>query len=129
MSAYCLDDKRLGKQRVEAMQIHKALTIENYGWKHHPATKMWAGHEEDLLMYGLSICEEWKIFRGFKDTLMDYFRERLPEDFIFNDTPPPHFMGEFFLSHQSNLVRKYPEHYRKFFPGVPDNLKYVWPIK
>ena len=40
-SAQCLDNKRLGKQRVEAMQILKSIYIEDYGWKNHPATKMW----------------------------------------------------------------------------------------
>ena len=36
-----LDNKRLGKQRVEAYQIIRALTGESQGWIHHPATKMW----------------------------------------------------------------------------------------
>ena len=31
--------------------------------------------------------------------------------------------------HKSNLLRKFPEHYRKFFKGVPDNLEYIWPIR
>ncbi len=30
-------------------------------------------------------------------------------------------------SHQSSLVRKEPEHYRRHFPDVPDDLPYVWP--
>ncbi|HEX7304900.1 MAG TPA: cytoplasmic protein, partial [Lentzea sp.] len=30
-------------------------------------------------------------------------------------------------SHRSSLVRKFPEHYRRFFPDVPDDLPYVWP--
>ena len=38
-TAKCLDYRRLGKQRVETMQILKALSQENYGWKNHPATK------------------------------------------------------------------------------------------
>lgn len=44
---------------------------------------------------------------------------------------PPHIFDnpELYLSHQSNLVRKLPEHYRKFFPDVPDNLPYVWPTR
>ena len=31
-------------------------------------------------------------------------------------------------SHQSSLVRKDPAHYRRFFPDVPDDLPYVWPV-
>ena len=36
-SAQCLDDKRLGKQRVECLQILKAIKDVNYGWRNHPA--------------------------------------------------------------------------------------------
>ena len=41
----------------------------------------------------------------------------------------PPWLGDpaFHRSHQSVLVRKDPEHYRKFFPDVPDDLSYVWP--
>jgi len=31
-------------------------------------------------------------------------------------------------SHQSALLRKDPDHYRDLFPGVPDDLPYVWPV-
>ncbi len=51
-SARVLDDRRLGKQRVEALQVLRALTRAQYGWKHHPAVRMWAGHEEALAAYG-----------------------------------------------------------------------------
>jgi hypothetical protein len=30
-------------------------------------------------------------------------------------------------SHQSNLIRKDPAFYGPLFPGVPDDLDYVWP--
>ncbi len=47
LSAQCLDYRRLGKQRVEALQIFNALTgastkdgREYRGWINHPATKM-----------------------------------------------------------------------------------------
>ncbi len=40
-SAKVLDYRRLGKQRVEALQILKALQVENYGWRNHPIVKMW----------------------------------------------------------------------------------------
>ncbi len=32
-------------------------------------------------------------------------------------------------SHQSSLLRKDPEHYGRFFPGVPDDLPYEWPVR
>ena len=46
-SLQCLDYRRLGKQRVEAMQIHNILTGKNESsaWVNHPAVKMWKGHE------------------------------------------------------------------------------------
>jgi len=34
-----LDWRRLGKQRVEAAQIIKALSDPTYGWQHHPADR------------------------------------------------------------------------------------------
>ena len=42
-SAQVLDNKRLGKQRVEAYQILRALCGESKGWVHQPATVMWRG--------------------------------------------------------------------------------------
>jgi hypothetical protein len=32
------------------------------------------------------------------------------------------------LTHQSNLIRKDPAFYGPLFPGVPNNLPYVWPV-
>ena len=66
-SARVLDNVRLGKQRVEAMQILRALTRTPYGWKHHPAVKMWCRFEEALGAYGYAVCAEWTA-RGFADT-------------------------------------------------------------
>ncbi|MFL6173098.1 MAG: pyrimidine dimer DNA glycosylase/endonuclease V [Marmoricola sp.] len=42
-SARALDTKRLGKQRVETIQVVRALTWEGYGWRNHPA---WLGDED-----------------------------------------------------------------------------------
>ena len=41
-SAQCLDYRRLGKQRVEAMQIHNIVSGKRStgGWINHPAVKM-----------------------------------------------------------------------------------------
>src|SRR5215213_84794 len=66
-SAEALDDRRLGKQRVEAMQVIRALTRPVYGWQHHPAVRMWRGHEEALGAYALEICREW-CRRSYADT-------------------------------------------------------------
>ena len=42
-SCVVLDDRRLGKQRVETFQILRALTWPEYAWKNHPAVRMWRG--------------------------------------------------------------------------------------
>lgn len=66
-SAQCLDRQRLGKQRVEVLQILNTLLGKSKGWKNHPNVKMWQGYEFTLVLYGKAICQEWKK-RGYKDT-------------------------------------------------------------
>src|SRR5512141_1971536 len=66
-SAKALDPKRLGKQRVETIQIVRALTRETYGWRNHPAVLMWRGYEEALGRYGLTMVDAWTGL-GFADT-------------------------------------------------------------
>jgi hypothetical protein len=128
-SAWCLDDKRLNKQRVEAKQIYLSLTEPSYGWKHHPAVKQWAGYESALACYGLAMCYEWKVVRkkGDDADLLGWF-ERLVE------TPMttfelPWWLGiqEFHASHRSNLLRKFPEWYSQFDWQEPFDLPYWWP--
>ena len=70
-TAECLDYRRLGKQRVEALQIFNALTGvptksgKSYtGWLNHPAVIMWKGYEEALLLYKNKMIEE-RILRGY----------------------------------------------------------------
>lgn len=123
LSAQSLDRQRLGKQRVECKQIYNALTAGG-GWAHHPAVKMWRGHEDSLLLYGSIMCEEWKR-RGYEDNLMPFFEAHCHGDFRF-----PLWLGdpEFHRSHQSNLKRKLPEHYGPMWPDVPPDLPYVWPV-
>ena len=69
-SVRVLDRQRLGKQRVETLQIMKALAGLSKGWTNHPATRMWRGHEYALLCYQHYTVEEWKR-RGYKDTCWD----------------------------------------------------------
>jgi len=142
-SAACLDDKRLGKQRIECLQILRCLCGYSNGWKNHPAVKMWEGFHDGLLRYGRAICAEWTQ-RGFKDTCEDKMLKtftdwandksgapNLVAVMLFVTSGRPPWLGDevFHRSHQSNLVRKDPAHYRQFFPDVPDDLPYVWPTK
>jgi len=137
-SARVLDPRRLGKQRVETIQVLRALTVAGYGWRHHPAAAMWAGYEEALVRYGLAVCGVWCDI-GNADTcattLVDDLTRtvgqrsvRTEEELSAAGELPP-WLGEeaFHRSHQAALVRKYPEHYRRYFPDVPDDLPYVWP--
>jgi hypothetical protein len=127
VSAHCLDRQRLGKQRVEVVQILRALAGDTKGWSNHPATRMWSGHEHALAQYGRAVCGEW-ISRGYRDTCLQTIEVYANR---FKDTGNPKWVGsvEFHRAHQSNLVRKFPEHYRKFFPDVPSDLPYVWPTE
>lgn len=126
-SASVLDRQRLGKQRVEVFQILKALNGESKGWTNHPCTNMWRGYEKSLVLYGTSITREWKS-RGYKDSM----ELRIGEYFYKFDQEMarPPWLGDedFHRSHQSNLIRKNPEHYGPLFRGVPDDLEYIWPV-
>lgn len=125
-SAYCLDNKRLGKQRVEVLQLLKCL---NGGpgtpWYNHPAAQMWKGYEEALAWYGRAVCQEWKK-RGFQDTCEEKILEFGGK---YHPTRLPWWIGnpDFHRAHQSNLVRKFPEFYGVIYEDVPNDLPYLWP--
>ncbi|VXB51888.1 MSMEG_6728 family protein [Aeromicrobium sp. 9AM] len=136
-TAEVLDRTRLGKQRVECIQIVRALTIPTYGWRHHPAALMWRGRLEALGAYSFAIVDEWTR-RGHADTCAATIGADLEEAGVSSVRPQPELAGahalpswlgdpDFHRSHQSALVRKDPEHYGSLFPGVPDDLPYVWP--
>lgn len=132
-SAAVLDRSRLGKQRVETLQIAKAL-VTGEGWVNHPATKMWNGHLHALVCYQRAICFEWRTVRGYRDTCLDKTIEiagTIGGDGVClpGSLHAPPWLGDkdFHRSHQSNLIRKDPKHYGPLFLGVPDDLPYVWP--
>ena len=124
-SAECLDMKRLGKQRVEVLQLLNSFHKPNYkGWKNHPAREMWRGHENALALYGMVVCEVW-LERGYKDTCWNKINA------FYDASKPiviPKWVGneQFHLSHKSNLIRKNPDHYKQLWPDIPDNIPYVW---
>jgi len=136
-SAQCLDNKRLGKQRVEALQILRIITGEdsNSRWKNHPAVRMWRGYADALANYTIIICKVWSD-KGYKDScklkVYKLISKRYePDNFdVWKDGRVPFWLGTsaFHLAHQSNLVRKMPEHYRQYFPNIPDDLPYIWPV-
>lgn len=127
-SAAVLDDRRLGKQRVEAYQILRALLGESRGWVHHPAVKMWAGHEAALVDYTVACCREWRR-RGFADTVEGKTRLLALRHHL-SSAGAPSWLGDPALhrSHRSNLLRKDRGFYEPCFePGLPPDLPYVWP--
>ena len=138
-SARVLDTKRLGKQRVEVIQVVRALTVPGYAWSSHPAVLMWRGHEEALGRYGVTMCEVWTE-RGFADTCeativadlaaagVDRVR---PYDELLTAGALPGWLFDDRVqrSHRSALVRKDPAHYAPLFPDVPPDLEYHWPVR
>jgi len=127
-SAAVLDPRRLGKQRVEVVQIVRALTVPTYAWKTHPAA---------LGAYGLAIVDRWCEL-GFGDTCAATLRTdlaaagvptiRSQSQLAGADAQPP-WLGDERLhrTHRSALLRKDPDFYRPLFPDVPDDLEYWWP--
>ncbi|MGA8847090.1 MAG: MSMEG_6728 family protein [Nocardioides sp.] len=138
-SARVLDHKRLGKQRVETIQIVRALTWADYGWKNHPAVLMWKGFEEALGQYGFACCRAWTDL-GFGDTCALTIAADLRDAGIVTVRSQaqlaaagalPGWLGDAAVhrSHQSALLRKDPDHYAARFPDVPDDIDYVWPVR
>jgi hypothetical protein len=137
-SAAALDPKRLGKQRVEALQVLRALTRAEYGWKRHPAVRMWVGYTEGLAAYGLATCREW-VARGGADTVagtigVDLATAGLPavprtQQELARVCGLPAWVGDerVHRSHRAALVRKDPAYYGALFPDVDPELPYFWP--
>lgn len=138
-SAQVLDNRRLGKQRVETLQLLRALAGVTTGWVNHPAAKMWRNHEQALATYGVAICQEW-VRRGFKDTchekIVAAYDNHLDAKYRNGKRPNatsyylPSWWGdkEVHESHQSNLLRKDSTWYGQFGWSVSDDLPYKWPL-
>ena len=124
-SASVLDYKRLGKQRVEGMQIINAISgvpkkdgKPYIGWVSHPCSVMWKPYVNALKHYTNIIILEW-VKRGYNNNMQLY---------EFDNLEMPHWLGkeEFHSSHRANLLRKDYEYYSKF--GWKEDLgnPYVW---
>lgn len=122
-SMECLDKSRLGNQ-----VWREGLTLIRGGWKNHPASKMWRGHEYHLGLYllaGLEVLEKrsLKKYNSVREKILIEMNKH-------TDTGKPKWLGDetFHASHRSNLLRKNKEHYSQFGWKEPDNLPYVWPV-
>ena len=120
-TAKCLDYKRLGKQRVEALQIYKIVSGERTtgGWINHPIVQMWMGYPDALAHYHNTMIDEW-IIQGYKNNM-----KLIPHNPRYKN---PEWLGEkeFHDSHKSNLIRKNPTFYSQYKWDVPSNLEYIW---
>jgi hypothetical protein len=137
-SAAVLDRKRLGKQRVETLQVLRGLIVPTYGWRHHPAVKMWRGYEEALARYAIDVAAVWTA-TGAADTTVATFLADLAAETSITDIRTqeelaaagelPPWLGDetFHESHRSALLRKDPKLYGPIFGPIPDDLPYVWP--
>jgi hypothetical protein len=137
-SARLLDSPRLGKQRVETLQVLRALELPDYGWRSHPVVRMWRGRTPALVAYGLAMVRVWRE-RGFADTTHTLIAEfapdvvGVPQEELVRAGMLPSWVGDeaLHLSHRSNLLAKEPDFYRPLFRplfGVePEDLPYVWP--
>lgn len=148
LCAKCLDDRRLGKQRLETFDIlvnnnlekitpeiiHYRLPIKR---QTGPAFEMWSNYSPALVAYGIAICKEW-IDRGFKDTTINrissfgtlYPGLAFMQSYLTKYAPKeiPYWLGDpqLHMSHKSNLLRKLPEWYTKFWI-CPMDMPYFWP--
>jgi len=124
-SVQALDMKRLGKQRVEAMQIINILENKQTtaGWKNHPAVKMWEGYINSLKYYTNCCINEW-IRKGYKNTMSLYDVDHQNED--------PWWIGDkdFHRAMRARLIAKDEAFYLPKFPDDKDfnGGKYFWPV-
>lgn len=115
-----LDPRRLGKQRLEALQLLRAISGQGSGWSRHPAATMWRGYDNALKQYHNLAIDEW-VRRGY--------RNNMPKKRIQGPVVYPPWLGDeaFHASHRSNLLRKDRAYYSAFGWTEPDDLPYVWP--
>jgi|TARA_R110000823_G_C15834743_1_gene490574 hypothetical protein len=128
-SARLLDYKRLGKQRVEGMQLLNAMQpdYDKKGWLNHPAKKMWEGYEDALKQYVNTMIAEWKQ-RGYNNTMKFY---DVPLDY---KLPPWLGNNRIHKSHRMNLLRKDFQFYSQHWPEEAiahandiESYPYYWP--
>ncbi len=134
-SAAVLDNARLGKQRVEVLQILRALELPDYGWRNHPAVRMWRARTPALVVYGLTCVQQW-CERGFDDSTAYQIAEFSPQLHTVDQSELacqgllPTWLGDdrVHRSHRSRLVAKDPDFYQPIFPDAPAGLDYFWPL-
>lgn len=127
-TAKVLDMRRLGKMRVETLQMLNALSGKTQGWANHPATRMWRNSEANLAVYGIYICQEWKR-RGYRDTCEEKLLHYLQHYWDMEHVKKPSWLGNvnFHAAHRSALLFKNFDYYKQFGWAEQPKLDYIWP--
>lgn len=128
-----LDNKRLGKQRVESWQILYTLSGKSKAWQHHPAVLMWSDNIDALKIYYNLSLSIWNT-RGYQNIKLQPIEKFDLSDIslnsLFLDKKPSWFgNSKLHISHQSNLLRKDPIYYGQYWPSVPMDIPYYWPVQ
>lgn len=110
-SVVCLDNRRLGKQRVEAWQILRIVraspvAVPGEAWANSPAVRMWRGFPDALSVYYNLCLLEWDK-RGFKNVILQPVVTDSPADVML-----PPWLGKSTL-HQ-HIVWKIPRNESSF---------------
>ncbi len=128
-SLSCLDNKRLGKQRVEAAQIinilsgnGKIMKNGNITWGNHPAVRQWEKNIDALKLYFNISVSLW-VKRG-KNNSYEFFE--LPEYIEM-----PIWLGheEYHSRHRASLLFKKFDWYSQFGWEEKPEINYIWPSK
>jgi hypothetical protein len=126
-NAAVLDNRRLNKQLLKAVQILRTIQGITSGWRNHPAVIAWRYHPAALANYAEAVAEELRQ-RGIRcEKSAAMLAEGNPGDPIIL---PPWFGDEaVHASHRARLLQKDPAHYGQFgWTEDPDGAEYWWPI-
>lgn len=129
-SAKILDYRRLNKQKLECVTIHRIITGNGIikdgrypGYSFHPATIMWLGYHDCLAYYFNSMVIEWKN-RGYVNN-MSLMKHKHSFDF-----PPFIGLRKFHSAHRAKLLGKNYGFYSKYgWSEMPMSIvdPYYWP--
>lgn len=149
-AVWVLDNKRLGKQRVECIQLllalwyperkHYTALWETLGYAtcdpsrtkppaylNHPCTRMWAGYEVALLRYLGACLREWEQ-RGFENLRCDQFWGIVIEP-LRGCRMPGWLGGPIHANHRGLLLGKDPVWYGQWGWAEKPVEKAWWPEK
>jgi len=144
-NARILDNRRLGKQRVEASQIIRILERLQSGekkgeipWSKHPIIKCWEGYLPSLKQYYNAVVSEW-VRRGFRNNMPLYPLEDCASKppWVFNEKVCYAMYAQLILKdfaqyNPSHLKDKVSTPLYTFLTALPKeylSFGYIWPSK